>query len=150
MPRRHWFPTNTDATGNWVSPWLPSPSKSTWILYRISNSLRSPRIFIDETFVAHTMDFSSLKDQVSNLTLYDIKAGVRKVQNGKVSTPSKWRGMDMRNPKQMGWCKEWNMTDDFPIKLVQLLWIIRKWRPRFVTVVVVWMLLLHILSSRNE
>ena len=29
-----------------------------------------------------TMDFSSLKEQVSNLTLYDIKAGVRKVQNG--------------------------------------------------------------------
>ena len=28
------------------------------------------------------MDFNSLKDQVSNLTLYDIKAGVRKVQNG--------------------------------------------------------------------
>ncbi|MCJ1309491.1 Epsin-3, clathrin recruitment and traffic between the Golgi and endosome [Agyrium rufum] len=27
------------------------------------------------------MDFSSLKDQVSNLSLYDIKAGVRKVQN---------------------------------------------------------------------
>ncbi|KAF2729318.1 ENTH-domain-containing protein [Polyplosphaeria fusca] len=27
------------------------------------------------------MDFSSLKDQVSNLTLYDLKAGVRKVQN---------------------------------------------------------------------
>ncbi|GAM36919.1 hypothetical protein TCE0_022f06393 [Talaromyces pinophilus] len=27
------------------------------------------------------MDFSSLKEQVSNLTLYDIKAGVRKVQN---------------------------------------------------------------------
>ncbi|KAI1128774.1 hypothetical protein F5Y10DRAFT_239869 [Nemania abortiva] len=27
------------------------------------------------------MDLSSLKDQVSNLTLYDIKAGVRKVQN---------------------------------------------------------------------
>ncbi|KAJ5582523.1 Golgi to endosome transport protein (Ent3) [Penicillium sp. DV-2018c] len=27
------------------------------------------------------MDFSSLKDQVSNMTLYDIKAGVRKVQN---------------------------------------------------------------------
>ncbi|KAK5630408.1 hypothetical protein RRF57_006123 [Xylaria bambusicola] len=27
------------------------------------------------------MDFNSLKDQVSNLTLYDIKAGVRKVQN---------------------------------------------------------------------
>jgi hypothetical protein len=28
------------------------------------------------------MDFESLKSQVSNLTLYDIKAGVRKVQNG--------------------------------------------------------------------
>lgn len=28
------------------------------------------------------MDLNSLKDQVSNLTLYDIKAGVRKVQNG--------------------------------------------------------------------
>ncbi|KAF2840936.1 ENTH-domain-containing protein [Patellaria atrata CBS 101060] len=27
------------------------------------------------------MDFSSIKEQVSNLTLYDIKAGVRKVQN---------------------------------------------------------------------
>ncbi|BDD64213.1 hypothetical protein MAP00_009053 [Monascus purpureus] len=27
------------------------------------------------------MDFASLKEQVSNLTLYDIKAGVRKVQN---------------------------------------------------------------------
>ena len=29
------------------------------------------------------MDLSSIKDQVSNLTLYDLKAGVRKVQNGK-------------------------------------------------------------------
>jgi len=28
------------------------------------------------------MDFNSLKDTVSNLTLYDLKAGVRKVQNG--------------------------------------------------------------------
>ena len=28
------------------------------------------------------MDFNTLKDQVSNLTLYDVKAGVRKVQNG--------------------------------------------------------------------
>lgn len=28
------------------------------------------------------MDFDSLKAQVSNLTLYDLKAGVRKVQNG--------------------------------------------------------------------
>lgn len=30
------------------------------------------------------MDLNSLKDQVSNLTLYDLKAGVRKVQNGKM------------------------------------------------------------------
>lgn len=29
------------------------------------------------------MDLNSLRDQVSNLTLYDLKAGVRKVQNGK-------------------------------------------------------------------
>jgi epsin len=29
------------------------------------------------------MDFSNLKDQVSNMSLYDLKAGVRKVQNGK-------------------------------------------------------------------
>ena len=31
------------------------------------------------------MDLNSLKDQVSNLTLYDLKAGVRKVQNGIVT-----------------------------------------------------------------
>lgn len=30
------------------------------------------------------MDLNSIKDQVSNLTLYDLKAGVRKVQNGKL------------------------------------------------------------------
>lgn len=30
------------------------------------------------------MDFESLKTQVSNLTLYDLKAGVRKVQNGEL------------------------------------------------------------------
>lgn len=28
------------------------------------------------------MNFDSLKDQVSNLTVYDLKAGVRKMQNG--------------------------------------------------------------------
>jgi epsin len=28
------------------------------------------------------MDLNSLKDQVSNLTLYDLKAGFRKAQNG--------------------------------------------------------------------
>jgi hypothetical protein len=36
------------------------------------------------------MDFDSLKNQVSNLTLYDVKAGVRKVQNGEDAlTPTK-------------------------------------------------------------
>lgn len=30
------------------------------------------------------MDFDSLKNTVSNLTLYDLKAGVRKVQNGTI------------------------------------------------------------------
>lgn len=34
-----------------------------------------------------TMDLNSLKDQVSNLTLYDLKAGVRKVQNGNAMHP---------------------------------------------------------------
>lgn len=29
------------------------------------------------------MDLGSLKEQVSNLTLYDVKAGVRKLQNGR-------------------------------------------------------------------
>lgn len=33
------------------------------------------------------MDLNSLKDTVSNLTLYDIKAGVRKVQNGELLWP---------------------------------------------------------------
>lgn len=28
------------------------------------------------------MDINNLKDQVSNLTLYDLKAGFRKAQNG--------------------------------------------------------------------
>lgn len=30
------------------------------------------------------MDLNSLRDQVSNLTLYDVKSAVRKVQNGKL------------------------------------------------------------------
>jgi hypothetical protein len=34
------------------------------------------------------MDFNSLKDKVSNLTLYDLKAGVRQVQNGTRPSPS--------------------------------------------------------------
>ena len=30
------------------------------------------------------MDLASLKEAASNLSLYDLKAGVRKVQNGKI------------------------------------------------------------------
>ena len=30
------------------------------------------------------MDLNNLKNTVSNLTLYDIKAGVRKMQNGRL------------------------------------------------------------------
>jgi hypothetical protein len=32
-----------------------------------------------------TMDLASLKEAAANLTLYDLKAGVRKVQNGRAS-----------------------------------------------------------------
>ena len=28
------------------------------------------------------MDLNSLRDQVANMSLYDVKAGIRKVQNG--------------------------------------------------------------------
>ncbi len=31
------------------------------------------------------MDLASIKEQVTNLSLYDLKAGVRKVQNGKAT-----------------------------------------------------------------
>jgi epsin len=34
------------------------------------------------------MDFASLKEAATNLTLYDLKAGVRKVQNGKTQVNS--------------------------------------------------------------
>lgn len=34
------------------------------------------------------MDFNSLKEQVAGLSLYDVKAGIRKVQNGR--TPTTW------------------------------------------------------------
>ena len=42
------------------------------------------------------MDFNSLKDTVSNLTLYDLKAGVRKVQNGERSL-LRGRNVDVAN-----------------------------------------------------
>ena len=36
-----------------------------------------------KTAASAKMDLNSIKDQVSNLSLYDLKAGVRKVQNGR-------------------------------------------------------------------
>ena len=47
------------------------------------------------------MDLNSLKEQVSNLSLYDIKAGVRKVQNG-MPDPSSvvpQAGVDAKRPR---------------------------------------------------
>ena len=32
------------------------------------------------------MDWNDLRNQVSNLSVYDLKAGVRKVQNGKFTS----------------------------------------------------------------
>jgi epsin len=40
------------------------------------------------------LSLEGLKEQVSNLSLYDIKAGVRKVQNGKYSRYYVWSGRD--------------------------------------------------------
>lgn len=37
------------------------------------------------------MDLASLKEAAANLTLYDLKAGVRKVQNGKESATASWQ-----------------------------------------------------------
>lgn len=59
--------------------YLPKPSDSTqpsqfFLVSHNEAQREAPREF-------GTMDFNSLKDTVSNLTLYDVKAGVRKVQN---------------------------------------------------------------------
>jgi epsin len=37
------------------------------------------------------MDWNNLRDTVSNLTLYDVKAGVRKVQNGEWAWQGRWK-----------------------------------------------------------
>ena len=42
------------------------------------------------------MDLNNLRDTVSNLTLYDIKAGVRKVQNGKQRDATDGCGFERR------------------------------------------------------
>lgn len=56
---------------------LPNP----WIANKLPLQPQRPRL-PGHTLTTAAMDFASLKDQVSNLTLYDLKAGVRKVQNG--------------------------------------------------------------------
>lgn len=38
---------------------------------------------ISDDICAFSMDLTSIKDSLSNLSIHDIKAGVRKVQNGK-------------------------------------------------------------------
>jgi hypothetical protein len=38
------------------------------------------------------MDWNNLRDQVSNLSLYDVKASIRKVQNGRMRN-GRWRNM---------------------------------------------------------
>ena len=64
-----------------------APSSNYLILQLHTTELSTPLLFLRLT--SAKMDLNSLKDQVSNLTLYDIKAGVRKVQNG------------MRGPRSM-------------------------------------------------
>jgi epsin len=39
------------------------------------------------------MDWNDLRNQVSNLSVYDLKAGVRKVQNGMYARVSKSAGI---------------------------------------------------------
>lgn len=67
---------------------LPSPRRVLPQLSCLSTLFAS--LLIAVVCAVRAMDFSNIKDQVSNLTLYDIKAGVRKVQNGKSSRASGW------------------------------------------------------------
>jgi hypothetical protein len=39
----------------------------------------------------HAMDFNNLKNTVSNISLYDLKAGVRQLQNGAADVPCQIR-----------------------------------------------------------
>lgn len=62
--------TSTPDNHGDVLPLDNAPPACTNIPYRAST--QSP-----------VMDWNNLKDTVSNMTLYDVKAGVRKVQNGR-------------------------------------------------------------------
>jgi hypothetical protein len=57
-----------------------STSATQLIIPRASSQLHHPF-----TSTILTMDLASLKEAAANLTLYDLKAGVRKVQNGRAS-----------------------------------------------------------------
>lgn len=68
---------------NYQSSQILAENRITTLLSHILNTLIILPVF-DVISDNSKMDLSSLKDQVSNLTLYDLKAGVRKVQNGKL------------------------------------------------------------------
>lgn len=57
------------------------------------------------------MDFNSLRDQVSNLTLYDLKAGVRKVQNGTTCTLQEYNKPLVRNKADNDFLAVMNYTE---------------------------------------
>jgi hypothetical protein len=68
------LPTEPCALGTVNS--LPNGVQQAILLARLPNTTEHT------THPTAAMDLSSLKDQVSNLTLYDLKAGFRKAQNG--------------------------------------------------------------------
>lgn len=45
------------------------------------------------------MDWNNLRDTVAGMTLYDVKAGVRKVQNGRLDDAAAWTSAD--RPSQL-------------------------------------------------
>ena len=81
-------------------------STSTQIIRSSNFTLQNcPFYYFFCVFTSAKMDLNSLKDQVSNLSLYDIKAGVRKVQNGMLEPRPvvPWAGIDAKSP---GSCDE--------------------------------------------
>lgn len=47
------------------------------------------------------MDLTSLREAAANLTLYDIKAGVRKVQNGNAFSPSQFHMLTVSSGNEL-------------------------------------------------
>jgi hypothetical protein len=56
-----------------------TPPKTNFILRQTPTSLPQRPL--------HAMDFNNLKNTVSNISLYDLKAGVRQLQNGAADVP---------------------------------------------------------------